>query len=62
MTPASPQALPPSFDRQIISNTIAVDGVGSPGRVEELYCQFEDDQRGWERRVQYLEEEVCRLR
>ena len=43
MAPASPQAPPPSFDRQRIRNDIAVDGVGSPGRFEELYCQFGEE-------------------
>ena len=36
MAPASSQAQPPSFDRRRIGNSVAVDGVGSPGRVEEL--------------------------
>ena len=62
MAPASPQAPPPSFDIQRISNTIAVDGVGSPGRIEELDRRSEEERRGWERRVQYMEEEVRRLR
>ena len=47
MAPASPQAPPPSFGRQRIGNVISVDGVGSPGRVEELYCWFEEERRGW---------------
>ena len=59
MAPASPQAPPPSFDRRRIGNAIAV---GSPGRVEELDCRFEEEQRGWERKVRNLEEEVRRLR
>ena len=41
MVPESPQAHPPSFERQRIGNTIAVDGVGSPGRFKELDCRFE---------------------
>ena len=47
-----------------IGNAIAVDGVGvgSPSRVEELDCQFEEERRGWERRAQNLEKEVRRLR
>ena len=60
--PASPQVPPPSFDRRRIGNTIAVDGVGSPGRVEEIDGWFEEERSGWERRVRYLEEEVHRLR
>ena len=55
-------ATPPSFDRQRIGNTIAVDRVGSPGRVEELDRRFEEEQHDWDRRVKYLEEEVRRLR
>ena len=62
MVPESTQAPPPSFVRQRISNAIAVDGVSSPGRVKELYCLIEEERRGWERRVQNMEEEVCRLR
>ena len=56
MAPASPQAPPPSFYRQRISNAISVDGVGSPGRSEEIYRRFEEERRGWERRVQDLED------
>ena len=62
MAPEYPQAPPPSFDRQRIGNDIAVDGVGSPSCFEEIYFRFEEERRGWERRVRYLEEEVCRLR
>ena len=62
MAPASLQDTPTSFDRRRISNNIAVDGVGIPVRVEELDCWFEEEQRGWERRVRYLEEVVRRLR
>ena len=39
------------FNRQIIGNTIAVDGVGSPDRIKELDRRFEEERRGWERRV-----------
>ena len=46
IAPASPQAPPPSFDRRSIGNTIAVDGVGRPGRVEELDRRFEEERRG----------------
>ena len=60
--PASPQAPPPSFERRRTGNAIAIDGVGSPGRVEELDCRFEEERRGWEKRVRDLEEEVHRLR
>ena len=59
---ASPQAPPPSFDKRRIGNAIDVDGVGRPGRVEELDCQLEEERRGWERRVRDLEEEVCRIK
>ena len=52
MAPASPQAPSPSFDRRRIGNAIAVD---SPSRVKELDCRFEEERRGWERRVRYLE-------
>ena len=62
MAPASPQAPPPPFDRQRIGNAITVDGVDIPGRVEKLDCRFEEDRRGWERRVRDLEEEVRRFR
>ena len=62
MTPASPQATPTCFDRRRTGNDISVNGVGSPGRVEELYCRFKEERRGWERRAQDLEEEVRRLR
>ena len=51
MAHASPQAPPPSFDRQRIVNAIAVDGVGSPVRVEEIYCRFKEERHIWERRV-----------
>ena len=61
MAPASPQAPPPSFDRQRIGNTIAVGGVGSPERIKELDIWFEEERRAWERRVQDMEG-VCRLR
>ena len=56
------QEPPSSFDRRRIGNSITVDGVGSPGHDEELDCQFEEERSGWERRVQYLEEEVHRIR
>ena len=46
MAPASPQALPLSFDRRKIGNAIAVDGVGNSGRVEELDRRFEEERRG----------------
>ena len=49
--PASTQAPPPSFDRQRIGNAIAIDGIGSPGRVEEREYRFKEEQRGLERRV-----------
>ena len=62
MAPASPQAPPPSFDRRRIGTTIAVEGVGSPGRIKELDCRFEEERSGWERRVRDLEEGVHRLR
>ena len=62
MAPASPQATPPSFDRRSIGNANKVEGVGSPGRVNELDCWYEEERRGWERRVQDMEEEVRRLR
>ena len=62
MAPASPQAPPPSFDRQKIGNAIAVDGVGSPSSVKELDRRFEEEWHGWERRVRDLEEEVRRIR
>ena len=47
MAHASPQAPPPYFDRKMIQNNIAVDGIGSPGHVKELDCRFEEDWRGW---------------
>ena len=50
------------FNIQRISNAIAVDGVGSPGCVEELDFRFEEDRSGWESIVRDLEEEVRRLR
>ena len=62
MAPAHPQAPPLSFDRRRIGNAIAVDGVSSPGSVEELDCRFKEERRGWEMRVRDLEEEVRRLR
>ena len=62
MAPEYSQAPPPSFDRRRIRNAIAVDSVGSPGRVKDLDRWFEEERRGWERRVRYLEEEVRRLR
>ena len=40
MAPAPPQAPSPSFDRQRIGNNISVDGIVSPGCVEELDCRF----------------------
>ena len=58
----SPQVPPPYFDRQRIDNSINFDGVDSPGRVEELDCRFEEDRRGWERRMLDLEKEMRRLR
>ena len=42
MTPASPQAPSQFFEIQMIGNTIAVDGVGSPGCVKEIYFRFKD--------------------
>ena len=62
MAPASHQAFIPSFDRCRIGNAIAIYGVVSPGRIEELNHRFEEDQHGWERRVLDLEEKLCRLR
>ena len=62
MAPASSQAPPSSFDRRRIGNAILLDGVGSPGHVKKLDCRFEEVRRGWERRVQDMEEEICRLR
>ena len=62
MATTSPQAPPLSFDRKSIDNAIAVDGVGSHGRVEDLYFRFEEERRGWERRRRDLKEEVHRLR
>ena len=46
----------------MIGDAISVDYVGSPVRVEELDCWFEEERLGWYRRVQDLEEEVLRLR
>ena len=40
----------------------SVYSVGSPGRIEQLDRRFEEEQRGLERRVLELEEEVRRLR
>ena len=54
MASESPQAPPPSFDRRRIGNAIANDGVGSPGRVKVLDLRFEEERRGWERRVRGL--------
>ena len=62
MEPAYPQAPPPSFDRRRINNDISVNVVGIPGRVEDLDRRFEEEQHGWEGRVQDTEEEVRRLR
>ena len=31
----------------IVCGLAAVGEVGSPGRIEELYCRFEGDQSGW---------------
>ena len=62
MTPVSHQAPQYSSDRKRIGNSISVDGVGSPKHVEELDCQFKEEQRGWERRVRDMEEEMRRLR
>ena len=42
MAPASPQAPPPSFDRRRIGHAISVEGAGSPGRVEQIDCRFEE--------------------
>ena len=61
MAPASPQYPLLFFDRQRIGNNIAIGSVGSPGRIEELDHRFEEERRGWERRVLDLEEEVRRL-
>ena len=38
MAHASPKAPSLSFDRRRINNFIYVDGVISPGRIEEIYC------------------------
>ena len=54
MDPASTQATPPSFDKQRIGNAIVFNGVGSPGRVEELDWRFGKERHGWKRRVQYM--------
>ena len=62
MASTSPQAPQTSFDRQKIVNYIAVEGVDSPGRVEELDCQLEEERRSWERIVQDTEEEVRGIR
>ena len=62
MEPASTQAPPPSFNRRRIGNAISIDGIGSPGCINELDRRFEEEQRSWNRRVQGLEEEVNRLR
>ena len=40
MAPVSNQANPPSFNRKRIGNAIAV---GSPGRVEDIDCRFEEE-------------------
>ena len=37
---------------------IAIDGVGSPGRVNELDRRFKEERRGWDRIVQDMEVEV----
>ena len=62
MAPVSPQVTPPYFDRRRTGNDISFDGIISPGRVEELDCRFEEERRGWERRVRDLDEEVRMLR
>ena len=62
MAPAYPPAPPTSFDRQRIDNAMTVDGIGSPGSVEELDYRFGEERCGWERIVRDLEEEVRRLR
>ena len=62
MTPESTQAPPQFFDRRRTGNATFVDGVGSPGRIEELDRRFEEERRGWERRVLDLEEEVRMFR
>ena len=64
MANASSQAPLSSFDRRRIGNAILLDGVGSPspGHVKKLDCRFEEVRRGWERRVQDMEEEMRRLR
>ena len=59
---ASPQAPSTSFDRRMIGNAIAIDSVGSPGRIKELDFRFKEYWRVWERKVRDLEEEVRRLR
>ena len=40
MATASNQTPLPSFDRQRIGNAIAVDSIGSPGRIKELDFRF----------------------
>ena len=62
VAPASPQAPPSSFDRQRIGNAISVEGVGSPGNVEEIDCRFEEERCGSERRVRDMVEEMRSLR
>ena len=40
MTRVFPQEPLLSFDRRRIGNAIAVEGFGSPGRIDELDCRF----------------------
>ena len=40
MVPVSHQDPSSSFDRRRIGNSIAVNSVGNPSCVEDLYCQF----------------------
>ena len=46
MAPAFTQAPSPTFYRQRIVNYVDVDGIGSPGPVEELDCRFKEERRG----------------
>ena len=62
IAPASLQEPPPSFDIQRIGNSVFIDVVGSPSHVKELDYWFGEEWRGWDRRVQYLEEGVIRIR
>ena len=51
MAPESPQAPPPFFDRRRIGNAISIDVVGSPGRIRDLDCRFEEYWHGCDSRV-----------